>query len=119
MRKYLSLVLCGMALLPLQAIEKPSAYHREQIVYEVDVKRASDLEQSWSGLRRYISRDHYVAVHFTDGSSKYRNYKLVELQRHGALVNIKLENIEDDDDWTVLSIRASTILQLQVLEEKW
>lgn len=97
--------------------DKPSAYPQEKILYEVDAKRASDLEQAWGGLRRYIDRDHYVAVFFTSGGSQYQNYKLVELSRYGALVNIKLENLDDDDVWTVLTIRASTILKLQIVEE--
>jgi hypothetical protein len=97
--------------------EKPSVYPKDKIIYEIDAKRASDLEQAWGGLQRYIDRDHYVAVYFSSGGSQYKNYKLVELSRYGALVNIKLENLEDDDIWTVLTIRASTILKLQIVEE--
>lgn len=98
-------------------LEKPSAYPKDKIIYEIDAKRASDLEQAWGGLQRYIDRDHYVAVFFSSGDSKYRNYKLVELHRYGALVNVKLENLDDDDIWTVLTIRASSILKLQIVEE--
>ena len=97
--------------------EKPSYYPKEKIIYEVDAQRASDLEQAWNGLKRYIDRDHYVAISFTNGDSKYRNYKLVELNRYGALVNVKLENINDNYIWTVITIRASAIAQLQIVEE--
>lgn len=112
------LVLCfSMLVAPSFAYDKPSGYPKEKYIYEVDVQRASDLEQAWAGLRRYIDRDHYVGVFFQSGDHRYKNFKLMELNRYGALVNVKLENLDDDDDWTVLSIRASTILKLQIIEE--
>jgi len=116
--KRIILALCfSMLVVPTFAYEKPSGYPKEKYIYEVDVQRASDLEQAWAGIRRYVDRDHYVGVFFVSGDNRYKNYKLMELSRYGALVNVKLENLDDDDDWTVLSIRASTILKLQIIEE--
>jgi len=119
MKLRVTLTVFLMSVCLLYAVEKPSAaYPKEKIIYEIDAQRAADLEQAWSGLRRYTDRDHYITAIFASGDSTYSQYKLVELNRYGALVNVKFERIDDDDIWTVITIRASEILKLQVLEEK-
>ena len=91
---------------------------REQVLYNLDVKRAQDLESSWRGLLRHRDKDHYVRVTMNSSRSVHQ-HELVSLERHGSLVNLKFVGLEDDDDWFVLSIRATKVTLLEVTKRPW
>ncbi|MBF0196112.1 MAG: hypothetical protein HQL32_00265 [Planctomycetes bacterium] len=101
---------------------KSSVKHQtlyEEKLYALDILRAKDLTSAWESLVKHKDRDHYIRAVFKSPRREVQKHELTLLERHGALVNLKFVELDEDDEWKMLSIRASELVQLELIKRPW
>lgn len=93
----------------------------EQRSYELDRQRASDIEQAWRSLASGLDDEHYIRLVASSSSltGDYRKFEVTSVSAQGSMLTIQLQKIEDEDKKRGLSLRATEILRLELLERPW
>ncbi len=86
--------------------KKATLGEREKLLYETECKRAGDLEQAYQALKAGLDDEHVIIVVFKDGKTVKRNHVVVSVQRFGAVLNLKFEQVDDEDVWYAESVQA-------------
>lgn len=103
-----------------QTVFGDRAYRDPKLLYELDVKRAKDMVAAYSRLSSMIDRKHYIKVIFVSHPPGFTGgYELKACSAQGTLLTLKLVQLEDDDDFKGVSLRASEVLRLELLERPW
>lgn len=119
MRFTLSFLFLMAFTLFVDASEKPRAQRvdRDAVRYEMDSRRARDLQRAFSILSSKLSDDHYVEAVLDYRLEK--GWGVIQVEAEGELVVLSFRHIEDDDKTRSLLLRARNVLRLDLKEKPW
>lgn len=86
-------------------------------VYDQEARLAADFSRAYRELLAFVDRKHCISLELRSSPGAYKNYKVTSLNHQGAVLVVRLEDFDDDDNFLAFSLRASDVLRICVIEE--
>jgi hypothetical protein len=93
----------------------------EERNYEFQSRKAQDVVGAWSSLSVAQDDEHYIRLVCGSSSlgAQFRGYEVVSVSSHGSFLTVQLQKLSDEDKKKGVSLRASEVARLELLERPW